>query len=210
MKNLILLGGGGHCKSVIDVAETAGYNIIGILDPNLPIGETILGYPVLGKDDLIDRYARDVAFVITVGQIKNPLIRKKLYELVIKSGAHLATIIAPTAHVSKYASIGEGTVVMHYAMVNANTSIGKGCIINTYANIEHDCQIGHFCHISTGAMVNGECRIGDDTFIGSQSVISNNVIVDSGCVIAVGTVIRKNVQIKGIYSGNPGMLKIKI
>lgn len=203
MKNLILIGGGGHCKSVIDVAESAGYTILGILDRSIPVGETVLEYMVLGNDDLIEPYLDRAEFLVTVGQIKSPAIRIRLNKMVKDAGGKLATVIAPTAHVSKYASIGEGTVVMHQAVVNAGAQIGMGCIVNTFANIEHDVKLGDFCHVSTGAMVNGEAVIGEGTFIGSQSVVNQCVKVCNMTVVASGSVVHKDITDAGVYAGNP-------
>ena len=110
-KDIILLGGGGHCKSVMEVAESAGYNILGVLDKPEEIGKQVLNYKVIGIDDDIPQYVDKAEFVITVGFIKNPAIRVKLYYMVKEAGGKLATIIASSAHVSKYAIIGEGTVI---------------------------------------------------------------------------------------------------
>lgn len=208
-KKLILLGGGGHCKSVIDVAESAGYNILGVLDMPEEVGKSVLNYKVIGTDEDIPLYVDKAEFVITVGFIKNPAIRIKLYNKVKEAGGTFATVIASTARVSKYASIGEGTVVMHHAMVNAGAKIGYNCIINTFANIEHDAVVGNQCHISTGAMINGDCKIGERCFIGSQSVLANGIGVGDDIIVGAGSVVRKNLREKGIYSGNPAILKIK-
>ena len=209
-KNIVLIGGGGHCKSVIDVAESAGFNIIGILDTQENVGRKILDYNIIGTDKNIVDYIDKAFFVITVGQIKDAALRIKLHEKVLSAGGKLATIIASTAHVSKYASINEGTVVMHNAVVNSDAVIGKGCIINTFSNIEHDTVVGDYCHISTGAMVNGNCIVGTGTFLGSQAVMVNGVSVAAGCVIAAGAMVRKNILTKGVYSDNPAILKIRL
>ena len=208
-KNLILVGGGGHCKSVIEAAESAGYNILGVLDTPENVGKQVLAYSVIGTDDDIPRYVDKAEFVITVGFIKNPAIRIKLYNKVKEAGGKLATIIASTAHVSKYSTIGEGTVVMHQAFVNAGAHIGANCVINTFSNIEHDAQIGDQCHISTGTMVNGDCKVGDRCFIGSQSVLSNGIAIGDDIIVGAASFVRKSISAKGIYSGNPAILKIK-
>ena len=208
-KNLILVGGGGHCKSVIDVAESAGYNILGILDMPQDISKKVLDYKVIGTDDDIPQYVDKAEFVITVGFIKNPTTRIKLYNKVKEAGGKLATVIASTAHVSKYSTIGEGTVVMHQAFVNAGAHIGANCIINTFCNIEHDAQIGDQCHISTGTMVNGDCKIGERVFVGSQSVLANGITIGDDIIVGAASFVRKNISDKGIYSGNPAILKIK-
>ena len=190
-KALILLGGGGHCKSLIDVAESAGYTILGILDKPELVGNKVLDYEIIGTDDDIPQYVDKAEFLITVGQIKSPVIRQKLATLVEQAGGRFATIIANDAYVSRYANIGKGTVVMHKAVVNADACIGEHCIINTMANIEHEVQIGGFCHVSTGVMVNGNCVIGDEVFIGSGSVLYNGISVMDNAIIPAGTVVRK-------------------
>ena len=209
-KNLILIGGGGHCKSVIEAAESAGYNILGVLDMPDEVGKEILSTKVIGTDDDIPQYVDKAEFVITVGFIKNPNTRIKLYNKVKEAGGKLATIIASTAHASKYSTIGEGTVVMHQAFVNAGVHIGANSIINTFANIEHDAVVGDQCHISTGTMVNGDCKVGDRCFIGSQSVLANGTSIADDIVVGAGSLVRKSLCRKGIYSGNPAILKIKL
>lgn len=208
-KNLILIGGGGHCKSVIDVAESAGYNILGILDMPEEAGKTVLEYTVIGTDDDIPQYADKAEFIITVGFIKNPSIRVRIYDKVKQAGGKLATIVASTAHVSRYATLGEGTVVMHQAVVNAGARIGENCIINTFCDIEHDAVIGAQCHISTGTMVNGDCKVGERVFIGSQSVLANGITVGEDIIVGAGSVVRKSISEKGVYAGNPAVLKVR-
>ena len=206
-KKLILVGGGGHCKSVIDVAESAGFQIQGILDIPENVGKKVLDYSIIGTDDQIPDYVKDAVFLVTVGHIKDATLRIKLHQKIVDAGGTLATIIASTAHVSQYAQIGEGSVIMHQAVVNADAIIGRGCIINTFANIEHDSKIGDYCHISTGAMINGNCVVGKETFFGSKSVMVNGIEIASGCVIGAGSLVRKNAMQKGVYSGNPALLK---
>lgn len=209
-KNLVLVGGGGHCKSVIDVAESAGYSITGILDVPQELGKKVLAYTVIGNDEDIPLYTDNAFFLVTVGHIKNPALRIQLHQKIRNAGGQLATLISPIAHVSRYAHIEAGSVIMHQAVINAGAQIGQGCIINTFANIEHDVIIEDYCHISTGAMVNGNCRVGTGTFLGSQSVLVNGVSIEKECVVGAGSLVRKDIRIRGIYSGNPALLKLKL
>ena len=158
---LVLVGGGGHCKSVIDAAESAGYSILGVLDMPEEVGKEILSTKVIGTDDDIPSYVEKAEFVITVGFIKNPATRIKLYNIIKGVGGKLATIVASTAYVSKYAEIGEGTVVLHQAFVNAGAKVGKNVILNTATNIEHDVEIGDHCHISNNRIFNKEGKAMD-------------------------------------------------
>ena len=207
LKPLILLGAGGHCKSVIEVAESIGYEIKGVLGLPSEVGKPILSTKVIGTDADIKYYVDKAFFVVTVGHIKSPAIRIKLFNAVKDYGGFLPSLIASTAHVSKYASIGEGTVVMHQACVNAGANVGKNVILNTFSNIEHDVKIGDHCHISTGAMINGDCTLGNNIFVGSQAVISNNISICDNTIIGCGANVTQSILTEGIYYGNPATFK---
>lgn len=207
MKNpeIILVGGGGHCKACIDVIETEDkYQIIGIIDIPEKLGEEILGYKIIGNDDEIPQFIeKETYFLITLGHLGNPKLRIKLFELIQNNGGKFATVISPLAHISKHSIIGEGTIVMHHVIVNANAKVGKNCIINNKALIEHDTIINDDVHISTGAIINGTCEIGESCFIGSQSIINHIVKINSNIIIGSGSVVRKNLIEEGLYVGNP-------
>ena len=171
-KKLIMIGGGGHCKSCIDVIEEEGqYQIVGILDQEMLVGNEVLGYKIIGTDNEIQKYI-DLGywFLVTVGQTGSPSLRKKLFSLLQKHHAKIATIVSPRAYVSKYASLGEGTIIMHDVLINVDAAIGVNCIINTKALIEHDAKIESHCHISTAAVVNGGIVVKEGTFWGSNTV----------------------------------------
>ena len=189
--NIILIGGGGHCISVIDVIENDNkFNILGILDSNIK-EKNVLGYKILGGDNLIPELVKEnTYFLITVGQIKSYSSRKKIAEILFKNKAKLATIISTLAYVSKHAIIGEGSIIMNGAVVNAMTTIGKNCIINTKSNIEHGVSIGDFCHISTCAVINGDSVIENGTFIGSNATTSNDVSIKENSIIGAGKFIK--------------------
>ncbi len=191
-KKLILLGGGGHCKSCIDVIEQEGkYKIAGILDNAEHVGQKVLGYDVVGTDADIGKFTDEgCAFLITVGQIKTSAIRKKLFSLLSKNDAQMATVISPRAYVSKHADIGKGTIIMHDALVNTAASIGENCIINTKALIEHDAIIEDFCHISTSAVINGGATVQEGTFFGSNAVSKEGVVTSKDDFIKAGSIVK--------------------
>lgn len=195
MSGLLLVGGGGHCTSCIDVIEAdARYAIRGIVDGQPVEGGDLLGYPHLGDDERLASLLEDERnALVTVGQIRSAETRIRVYSLLKSLGAVLPDIVSPHAYVSRHAGLGEGTMVFHGAIVNAGASVGRNCIVNSQALIEHDAAVGDHCHISTGARVNGGCHVGNGTFIGSGSVVYNAVRIGTGCVIAAGTVVRSDV-----------------
>lgn len=208
-KSIVLIGGGGHCKSVIDVIEAkGGYAIVGILDGASKKGDEILGYPVIGTDDDIPALAKAKnEFFITVGQIESSHVRKRLYESVKAFGGNLPVFVSPLARISPHAKLGEGTIVHHFAAVNADAEIGVNCIINTGAIIEHDCVIGDHCHISTRAVVNGHVHIHSDTFVGSASMLIQGLSVGRGVIIGAGSVVLHPVRDGKTVVGNPAQEK---
>ena len=192
MQKLILLGGGGHCKSCIDVIEQEGkYEIAGILDNEEFLGQKILGYEFIGTDDDIGKFVNEGhVFLITVGQIKTVSIRKKIFSLLKENSARMATVVSPRAYVSKHANIAKGTIIMHDALVNASASLGENCIINSKALIEHDVIIEDFCHISTSAVINGGARVKEGTFFGSNAVSKEHIITDTYDFIKAGSMYK--------------------
>jgi len=179
-EEILLIGGGGHCRSVIDVLELEDkYKIAGIIDKKELIGSDVLGYKIIGcDDDLKNLRARYLNAVITVGHIKSNSVRIKLFDLLKELDFHLPTIVSPLAYVSKHSEIGKGTVVLHHALVNSSAKIGQNCIINTKALIEHDSVIEDNCHISTGAVVNGGVLIQANAFFGSNATSKEYVKIN--------------------------------
>ncbi len=200
---LILIGAGGHTHSCIDVIEHQGqYQIVGLIGTPDEIDKCHFGYSVFKSDDSLPLLAKKYQYaLITVGQIRSPDSRINLFERIVELGFKLPIVIAPSAHVSRHATIGEGTIVMHGAIVNAGAEIGRNCIINTRAVVEHDASVSDHCHISTGAIVNGEASICTGTFIGSESVIKEGVTIGQRSVVGMGLAVRHSQPDYTIFVG---------
>ncbi len=184
-EKIILIGGGGHCKSCIDVIEMENrFNIVGIVDKPEKLHQKIFGYEIVACDDGLPKLVKDYKyFLVTIGQIKSANKRIEKFNLLVNLGAQLPVIISPLAHVSKHASIGDGTIIMHNVVVNAGATIGNNCIINTSSIIEHDVLIEDHCHISTGATVNGGTVIKIGTFLGSHAVLKEGIVIKENSFI---------------------------
>ncbi len=194
MRKIILIGGGGHCKSCIDVIEQENkYQILGVIDNNDKIN-SVLSYPILGCDkDLKKFLSKSILPFISIGQIKTPSSRIEIFNLLKKQDSNFPTIISPHAYCSKYVKLGEGTIIMHGAIINSDVFIGDNCIINSKALIEHDVNIGPHCHISTGAKINGGVSIGEGSFIGSGAIIKEGISVRKNTIIGAGKIVLQNV-----------------
>lgn len=191
-KNIILIGGGGHCRSCIDVIEGQGlFAIAGIIDIPEKIGQIIFDYTIIGSEDNLPQIIKtNTLYLITIGQIKSPDTRIEKYEYIVGLGGTFPVVISPASHVSKHANIGEGTIIMHGAIVNAGARIGKNCIVNTGAIIEHDVFIEDHCHISTGATINGGTVIKRGSFIGSNAVTKEYTTIGEKSFINANSIVK--------------------
>lgn len=193
MNNLILIGGGGHCLSCIEIIENLNtFNISGIIDINK---NKNISYPIIGSDSDLEKIRSrfDYAF-ITIGQIKDPSNRISLYNLLKKLKYKIPKIISKNAYISQHNTIGVGSIIMNKVMLNTHSRIGENSIINTGTIIEHGASVGNNCHISTGAIVNGDVNIGNNTFIGSNTVIKEGISIGNNCVVGAGLFIKSDIE----------------
>ena len=190
-KKLLLVGSGGHTTACIDVVEMEKkYEIIGLID--IKKNKILKKYKVVGNiSDLIKLRKKTKNIFISIGQIKTVKLRIEILEKIKKYGFTIIKIVSPLSYVSKYSSIGEGTIIMHGVHIGPDVKIGKNCIINTKANIEHGSVIADNCHISTSVTVNGDVKIEAESFIGSNSVIKEGITIKRGSFIKMGSVIKK-------------------
>jgi sugar O-acyltransferase (sialic acid O-acetyltransferase NeuD family) len=186
--SILIVGAGGHAAACIDVIEEGGrFTVAGLVGSIAEVGKGVLGYPVLGTDaDLPALHGAHSNALIAVGHIKTPEPRIRLFERLQALGYTLPVIVSPRAYVSKHATIGAGTIVMHGAIVNAGARVGRNCIINTQALLEHDATIADHCHIATATIINGEVRIGAGSFVGSNTTVRQCIEIGERCLIGMG------------------------
>jgi UDP-perosamine 4-acetyltransferase len=210
-KSIILVGGGGHCKVIIDIInENNEYDEIIISDIEENKGKEILGLRIEYKDnDLEDLYKNGIknAFV-SLGNVNITTKREELYNILKTIGFNLPVIVSKSANISKHAEINEGTLIGKNVIINPGVKIGRNCIINTGAIIEHDCNIGDNVHIGPGAVLSGGVRIGENCLIGTGARVIQNINISKKTLVGAGSTVIKNINESGIYVGSPAK-KIK-
>ena len=188
MKPLLLIGCGGHARSIIHLIESSGdWSIYGLVGLHHQVGNDVLGYPVVGCDADLPalRESCSDAF-LAIGQLPNPAPRQRLALHLQQLGFHFPVLSSPNSVISRHARIGPGTSVGSGVFVNSAASVGINCILNSHALIEHDVQIGDYCHISTGVLVNGGVRVGFGSFVGSGAILREGLELPPHTVIAAG------------------------
>ena len=201
---LLLIGGGGHCRAVLDcVLRVGSFDDIGIVDYDSTA--SALGVPVVGTDDDLPDLLRDgwTHAFISVGSVGSTSLRRKLCQMVKDIGFTVPSIVDPSAQIAGGTEIGEGVFIGKLVVVNTGSKIGNCAIINTGAIVEHDCRVGEFSHISPGGILCGQVTIGPDSHIGAGSVVRQQISVGSGSVVGAGSVVVKDIPENVIAFGNP-------
>lgn len=204
-KKLLLLGGGGHCKSIISSLNKNEFNEVGIIDPELKNGSEIMGVKVIENDDDLF-HLKSLGFCyafISLGSIGDTDLRKILFNKVVNLGFKMVNIIDESASIDKTVSLGKGIFIGKKAIVNAETILEDGCIVNSGSIIEHECHIGKFSHVAPGAVICGNCYIDNDVHIGANSSIKQGITIEEGAMIGMGSVVIKNVMKEMKIYGNP-------
>lgn len=196
---LLIWGAGGHGKVVLDIAQAAGYENICFVDDSARPGQTLLGCPVLSPDSaaLVNG---PCAFVIAIGDND---VRARCFVAALNKGWQAATLVHPSAVVSRYATLGVGTVVMPRVVVNAACSIGNNCILNTGAILEHDCLIGDHVHIAPSATLGGNVTVGPLSQISLGASVLPGRSIGAGTLVGAGAVATKTIASNATAVGIP-------
>ena len=200
---LLLIGAGGHAKSCIDVIEQENkFRITGLVGSPSEVGTHVLGYEVLGADDLLSELLNVTQYaLVAIGQIGTNDLRSKLFSKITNIGFISPVVISPMAYVSPHAVVGKGTVVMHRVTINAGATIGNNCIINSHALIEHDVVVEDHCHIATSAIINGGSTVGVSSFIGSGSTIRESITIGHNSSVGIGVSVRRDLPPNSRFTG---------
>lgn len=204
MEKIIILGFGGHAKSLVDSIEQQGkYEIHGFVTPKGNEEEYYRNYSVVASDEELEKlFACGINnAVIGVGFLGNAKIRDNLYMLLKKIGYHLPVIVDQTAIVAEDVSIGEGSVVGKGCIINSDCIIGKMTIVNTGAVIEHECWLGDFSHVSVSSVLCGNVKVGKHTFIGANASVKQCVSIGDNSIIGMGSIVIGDVADNSICVG---------
>jgi UDP-perosamine 4-acetyltransferase len=200
-KPCIVIGAGGHAKSVCDALLSKNLEVLGCTDNTLVKGTEVLqGIKTIGADKVLSDYTPDQVYLANgVGSIKDIVVRKTLMMSLQDRGYKFPPIIHRTAYVAEGTELGSGCVVLAGGVIQPGVRLGENVIVNTRASIDHDCFIRSHSHIAPGAILCGSVSIGEEVHIGAGAIILQGVKIVSGAIIPAGLTIRKSVKVSGIY-----------
>ena len=199
MKSDVIIVGGFH--EVIELCEECGLNVVGIIDNEL-VG-TYYGIPVIGTDndaEMLYSIYKDCKIIVTPD---SPKVREKLVNLYQTIGFEFATLISPLAQISKYAEIGEGTVIQSGVNVSAATIIGRFCKLNSCCNVMHDNRIADFTTIAPNAVLLGRVEVGERAYVGANSTVLPELSIGANSMVGAGAVVTRDVVENSIVKGVP-------
>lgn len=204
MKKLAILGASGHGKVVADTAETCGWQVIEFFDDAWPQRVSIEHWPVVGgTSDLLSRVHEFDGVLVAIG---NNGIRQQKLEALKASGASIPVLVHPAAIISRYANIGEGSVVFASAVVNAFASVGDGTILNTGCSVDHDCVLGNYVHICPGARLAGSVRVGAGSWIGIGACVKQSINIGADAMIGAGAAVIRDIPDSMTVAGVPARM----
>jgi sugar O-acyltransferase (sialic acid O-acetyltransferase NeuD family) len=201
---MYIVGAGGHGAVVADIGLACGYLIIGFLDDDpRSHGTRVLHWTVLGGRD---RLPNGSCVALGIG---SNAARSSLFGSLQALGCRFPVLIHPSATISPFACIGNGSVVMPHGVVNARARIGCGCILNTACSVDHDCLIDDGVHIAPGAHLAGNIHVGANTLIGVGASVHPGLTIGAGTVIGAGAVVVRDIPDDSIAFGNPARVRTR-
>jgi UDP-perosamine 4-acetyltransferase len=202
--SVVVIGGGGHAKVVIDVLQQQGWQVAGYTDPAPLAGSQICGAPWLGDDDTLERLrAEGIAWAIAA--FGDNARRSRMADRALALGFELANAVHPSAQISPHARLGQGVAVMPGVAVNAGSVIGDSTVLNTASSVDHDCTLGRGVHVAPGAHLAGYIVVDDEALIGGGAIIGRGkpIRIGRGAVVGAGAVVIHDVPPATTVAGNP-------
>lgn len=211
MKPIVIIGSGGHARVLVDIAELLGYGIAGFSVPEKQDVNTLWGIPIIGCDeDLLNFSPQTITLANGLGSVSSLTRRYEVFKKFHERGFSFATLVHPSAIISKNTVLGEGTQVMAGAIIQPGTKIGANSIINTRASVDHDCNIGDHVHIAPGATLSGGVKIADGVHVGCSATIIQGITVGEWSLIGAGSLVIRNVKPRQMVMGVPAKVKRNI
>jgi sugar O-acyltransferase (sialic acid O-acetyltransferase NeuD family) len=202
MSKLVILGAGGIAIVAADIARSQGFDVIGFLDDSPAKNGTLFcGAPVLGDFNMLSGLRQCVQQVVVA--FSNGRGRLDVAQRALSYGFSLPSLIHPSAVISQYASVEQGSIVMPGVIVNAGALIGSNCILNTAASIDHECRIGDGVHIAPGARLSGLVTVGTASWIGIGSVIREAIHIGTDVLVGAGSLVLKHIPNGVVAFGSP-------
>ncbi len=203
MKSLLILGAGGHGRSVADIAHVLEHwDKIAFLDDRYPELKSTVAWPVIGPVHRAAEFLPQFSdFFVAIGDNRT---RVELLQRYLKLGFNAPNLIHPQAFVSDFSSLGPGCSVSPQGVVNINSRLGMGCIVNTGASVGHDCTLGNGVQLASKVTLAGGVTIDDLCLLGVGASVIPEIFIGENVTIGAGATVIKNIASNRTVVGVPG------
>lgn len=187
----VLVGGGGHAKTIISLTKVLGLNLVGYTAPTESFLSESLNY--LGDDKVLEKKENDRIKHIISFSFFDKRTQKNYQNFFWKNSQFLNVhkpLIHPSAIIDTDVKIGAGTVVGPGAVIRTGTQIGDYCLINSRALIEHDCIVESHSHIAPGAIICGQVKIEKFVLVGAGAIVLNGSWLKYGSLIKASSLFK--------------------
>lgn len=192
MKKLLVIGSGGHARTILELASLNQFQVVGIIDVNYKgVEESIMGTPVIGGMDRLEEFDKtDTQVFIAIGENTE---RSRLFNDALDAGYTIPSLIHPSAIVSETARIEAGVAICAGCIINPMAKVSSGVIVNTGSIVDHETELGKFVHVAPGANIAGRVEVGDRTFIGIGASVADKLTIGEDVIIGAGTVVLNDI-----------------
>ena len=202
-KPAIVIGAGGHCRTIISILESCKKKIHGILDKAKEQDDHVLSVPIIGERSTYLRYIDQCDFYIALGDNRE---RKDYYNAIQLKGGSLPKLIHPLAKIDSSSVIGNGTIISSSAIVCPEVELGDNCIVNTRALVEHNVKIDNHVHLAPDTSIAGKVKVDEGAFVGLKSSVNDGVQIGRWAVVGAGSVVVNDVPEFSTMVGNPAQI----
>jgi len=202
---VILVGGGGHARVLLDSLRLLSVQVLGIVDRDPDaVMKRVLGVPILGPEKVIlDHDPSEILLVNGLGGVGDTSSRRRVFQSFSARGYSFAGVVHPKAIISSTVLLSEGIQVMAGAVLNPGTTVGDNSIINTSASVDHDCRIGAHVHIAPGVTLSGTVTVGEGAHVGTAATVIQGVTIGARAIVGAGAVVLRDVASETTVVGNP-------
>lgn len=202
---VIILGGGGHGKVLLDILLQQSFDILGFTVPgNEQSNDTIKELQLMGDDSAVLHYSPDKVLLVNgLGSVGNTSRRQRLYQEFSQKGYRFLDVIHNSAIIASDVLTGDGLQVMAGAILQIGTQIGDNTIINTKTSVDHDCRIGSHVHLAPGVTLSGNVEVGDCVHVGAGATVVQGIRIGKGSIVGAGAVVIKDVPESATVLGVP-------
>lgn len=202
---IVIVGSSGCAKELVFLLKSSKADdgkpwiIKGFVD-NENSG-SVCNYPIVGNDDWLFNYKRELNVVIGIG---DPKIKKRLAEKLQQNPfLKFPNIVSSTARIGDNVTLGKGCIICDMNILTVDIALGNFVTLNLNNTIGHDATIGSYVTINSGSHISGNVHVGEAVTIGAGTTVIQGLTIGDESIVGAGSVVIRDVNSRNTVVGNP-------